>query len=526
LATPLKVPSPSEIRDNYLRTQRSGDIARGVPNPNVTRGSDAWVRAEALAQQLSVVHANQQFRVDQLLPDTAEDDDLGRWLKIFGIGFRPAQGATGPVVLAGSAAVFVPTGTQLIDGQGELYEVVTGGTFNVGDLITIQGTSTGLATNHQQGEVLTWVGTAPTFAKPTVLVGVGGLKDGADADTNESARNRLFSLLRTPRGAGNWPQVKAWAEQVSPIVTAYVYPAINGPGTLGICVLGPLSWDPTLGWTREVTPATVNAVATYVASQLPGGGAGGDGCVNLVVATPTDTVSSSPAIDTDVSIGLALPVSSAGGGPGGGWVDATPWPALLGTSTKVTVQTVTSSTDVTLTSDDAGTTPSTAGLIAGQTTVAWFSSSNFAAGQDPLIVATVVSVVSGTTGAVRITLSVPFTGIVAGDFVMPNAENIQDYARAWLAAMAAMGPGEWSAHAQVLVDGKRRPLNAASNPYSFGGVQTRAISDVGEEVQDVTYLARNIITPAPGVAVTPGNPATAPPNVLVPRRIGFYNKIT
>jgi hypothetical protein len=501
-----------------LRTERTALIVRGVANPNLTRTSDYWVRAESLSQQISVLYANQQILAEQSMPDTAEDDDLGRWLAMFAIGFRPAQPAAGNVVLSTSAATFITTDQQLLDAEGQVYQVTVGGTYNDGDLIPIIGISTGLATDHPQGTVLQWIGT-PAFADIKALVAIGGLIDGADTDTNETARNRLLTFFRNPPQGGNWSQVKGWAEASSASVqAAYVYPAINGPATLGICVVGPLEFDLTLGWTREVSTAVLNTAATYVAARMPTH-------VDIVTATPIDVPVSSPDVDTDVSIGLTLPISSAGGGPGGGWVDATPWPALLGTSTRVTVSAVTSSTDITLTSDDAATTPSTTGLIAGETTIAWFSSANFAAGQDPLVIATVVSIVSGVTGAIRITLSTPFTGVVVGDFVMPNAENIQDYARAWLGAMNDMGPGEWSAHAQVLVRGRRYPLNDTSNPYSLGGVQLRAITDVGSEVRDVAYLYRNVTTPAAGVAVTPGNPASAPPNILVPRRVAFFNKI-
>lgn len=518
MATPISVPRPSDIRDAGLRTVRSGLLKRGVPNPNVTEGTDEWIRWEAFSIQLAIGFANQQILTDQILPDTAEQDGLARHLAIYGIGFRPAQGSNGNVTLNSSAATFIPTGQQLIDAIGNLFEVSIGGTYNNGEPVPVHAIVGGLSTNHQAGEVLQWVA-APAFTDRRAIVATGGLKDGADADTNETARNRLLALLRNPRGGGNWPQVKGWAEQASASVqAAYVYPAINGPATYGVVVVGPLSFDPVLGWTREVTTATVNLVASYVAAQMPIH-------ADQVDATPTDTVSSSPAVDTDVAIGLALPISTAGGGPGGGWVDATPWPALLGTATRVTVQTVTSSTDITLTSDDVATTPNVTGLIAGQTTIAWFSSAAYAAGQDPLVIATVATIVSTTTGHVRITLSTPFTGIVVGDFVMPNAENIQDYARAWLQAMNDMGPGEWSAHADVLVHGRRQPLGIVQNPYSLGGVQLRAITDVGEEVADAAYLYRSTTTPAAGVAVTPGNPASAPPNILVPRRFGFFNKI-
>lgn len=515
----LVVPNPSQIRDAILRVDRSGLLARGVANPNVSKGTDYWVRAESLSQQLAIIFANQQVEADQAMPDTAEDDDLQRWLNIFNIGFRAAQPAAGPVVLNSSATTFIAIGQQLIDSEGQTYQVTTGGSYAPGAIIPIIGISTGKATNHPQGEVLRWIG-APAYANELVLVGVGGLIGGADTDTNETARDRLFTLLRNPPQGGNWSQVAQWgAAASSSVLAAYVYPAINGPGTFGVCVVGPLSFDLTLGWTRQVSTAVLNLDTGYITARMPEH-------ADLVEVTPTDLLVGSPCVDTDVSIGLSLPLSAAGGGPGGGWVDATPWPVLFGTATRVSVSAVTSSTDITLTSDDAATTPSTAGLLAGQTTVAWFSSANFAAGQDPLVVATVVSVVSGVTGAIRVTLSTPFTGIVVGDYVMPNASNIQAYARAWMAAMQNMGPGEWSAHPDVLRRGQRRPLGTSQNPYSLGGANLRFITDVGEEVLDVQYLARSTTTPAAGVAVTPGNPASAPPNILTPRRVAFYNKIS
>lgn len=508
----LFVPLPSSIRDSILRVCRSGLIARGVPNPDVTFGSDYWIRAEGLAQQLAPLYANQQIRADQTMPDTATGADLTRILAMFGLQPRDAQPSVGPVVLNSNGSVFIPDTQQLIDGQGQTYRVTTGATYAAGADVPIIAIATGKGTNHPQGTVLRWVGT-PSGADIKALVGVGGLVDGADKDTDETSRNRLFDYFRNPPQGGNWSQVAQWCVAASASVqAAYVYPALNGPATFAVCVVGPLVYDATNGWSRGLSDTIVGTVQAYLAGVSPE-------YADKLIMSPKDVGGAIPNIDTDVSIGLSLPLSTAGGGPGGGWTDASPWPALLGTATRVSVSVVTDTTHLTLTSNDAATTPTTTTCIAGETQIAWFSSAEYAAGRDPIVTA-IVTAVGGSTGAVTVTLNKPFTGIIVGDYVMPMAENIQAYGRAYLAAMNQMGPSQWTSNPSVLVHASRYPLVTSSNPSDFTSTLLRTLTDVGDEVLDGAYLYRNITTPT-----IPVDTRTVSPNILVPRRFAFYNLI-
>jgi hypothetical protein len=512
MATKLLVPSPATSRDAMLRTIRSGLIQRGVTNPNVTKDSDWFVATTAYADQLSPVYANQQVLADDLMPDTAEDVGLVRWLDIFDLAPRAAQPASGNIVLETSAATFVATGRQLLDGQGQTYEVTTGGTYSNGATIPVRGVSTGKGTDHPQGYPLQWVGTVPSFANQRQLVGLGGLTGGADIDTSETSRNRLFDYMRNPPQGANWTQIATWAVEASASVqAAYVYRALNGPATVGLCVLGGLSYDTSNGWTRAVPDAVVATVASYVAARMDR--------TNLVTTTPKDTGGATPDVDASISIGVSLPLSVAGGGPGGGWIDADPWPDLSTAATRVYVSSVTSSTVFTLTSDDPGNCPTSTKLIAGETQIAWFSSTQFADGQDPIVTATVTAV-SGSTGAIQVTVSVPFSGIASGDYVMPNSVNVQTYAAALLASMGDMGAGQWTSHAPTLIFAARRPLVTASNPSDIGPTLLRAISDAGEEVTDVAYLYRSATNPG-----VPANTTTASPFVFVPKTFALMNKI-
>lgn len=514
----LLVPKPSEFRDAGLRIERSALIRRGVADPNVQRGSDAWIRWEALSQQLAVVTSNTQLSAEATMPDTAVDDDLVRILSTYGILPLDAQPSAGPVVLNSSASTFIVTGALLFDSAGQFWRVDVGGTYAPGANVPLVGVSTGASTNVPQGTVLQWYGSPPAFSDPKALVGVGGLIGGLDTDTNESARNRLFNFFRNPPKAGNWTQVAGFCTGASPSAqAAYVYPAINGPATLGVCVVGALTFDVTNGWSRGVSDAVLALVQASLTALLPEGvGVPGSG---LVVKTAKDTGGAAPNVDADVAIGLAIPLAASAGGAGGGWRNAVPWPDLLGAATHAYVSLVTSSTQFTITSDDAAFCPSSVNLVVGQTEVAWFSAVNFAAGLDPIVTATVTSV-SGVVGAIVITVSVPFTEVAVGDFIFPNAENVQAYARGFLNAIGAMGPGQWTTHPQVLVHGARRPLVTASNPSDLTGTQLRAVTDAGSEVADVAYLYRNVSSPG-----TPPTTTADSPYVIVPRRFGFFNKI-
>jgi uncharacterized phage protein gp47/JayE len=457
------VPSVDELVQSNLRVRRNALILRGVPNPNLTESSDHFVYVNALAQNIAPAYQNVVIKSDQQMPDTSVGQQLIRILAIFGLKPGEATGASGNIVFKTSQATLVVLGAQLIDAVGQVFLVTIGGTYNDDDPIPISGGSattegsTGKGTNHDAGDILQWVGGAPAFADATVTVAIGGLTGGADKDDDEAMRALLYSHLRNPAGGGNWSQVIGWAKAASASVNAaFVFPALNGPATIGLVVLGVLSYDATNGFTRETSETVRGLVHAYVSAQF-----NARGHVELTTQTPKDA--DGAAVATDVSIGLELPASTGAGGPGGGWIDAVPWPALLGTATRCSVSVVTDSTHLTLTSNDAATTPSAIGLVDGVTEIAWFSPAAWAAGDNPVVSATVIAH-GGSTGAITVTLSAPFTGIIAGNFVFPNAENAEVYAQAFMTAMANLGPGQWYPNLALIPEAARQPLVQRQQP--------------------------------------------------------------
>ena len=172
------------IRADFCRTMKNGLIARGVPNPNVSPGSDIYLLGTAIGNELAVVNANAIIARDQTMPDTATGEGLKNWGKVVDREPQPAAGSVGRVILDSSAATTVATGASLIDDTGLRYEVITGGIYADGDEIPIRALDVGRSTNHAEGDVLRW-SSAPPFADEKAIVATGGLivkLDGGSTD--------------------------------------------------------------------------------------------------------------------------------------------------------------------------------------------------------------------------------------------------------------------------------------------------------------------------------------------------------
>lgn len=476
------------IRDDILRTFRNGMIQAGLQDPNVTPGSDEYIRATAIARELAVAQSNALFAVEQYMPDRATGDDLARWGTVVGLSKRPAVGSNGNVVLSSSTTTVVPLGAELLDGSGLRYRVTVGGSYADEAEIPIESIDVGKDTLHDANDVLRWV-SAPAFAEENALVAAGGLTDGAEAEDDETFRTRILERMANPPSAGNPQHLAELAEESSASVQkAFVYPAIQGPGSVHLAVAG----RPSDTVKDRDLPSTIytNVVDAYV-----------QGKTGLHVDVTTTSVTNQAV---DVAIYLTLPSAPTASppGPGGGWLDGSPWPRLSGLS-KVTVTAVTSSTVFTVDSNSVAPT-------AGVSRIAWLSPYDWT-----LRTATVVSY-TGAGPTYVLTIDTPFVDIAVGCYIWPQCTNQQEYVDAFLAHMALMGPGEKTANATLLVRSYRHPVPQLEWPYSLDARLLRAISDVGDEVLDSSYSYRSATTPTVPAAVTDA------PSILTPRHAAFY----
>lgn len=495
------VKDATTVRDDILRTIRNGLIALGVANPNVSKGSDWNVLATAVGNELAVVGANTVIKADAMMPDSSVGPDLARDTSIFHLTKQPAGGSVGSIVFVSSAASPIPTDQELLDATGLRYRVTVGGTYNNGVSIPIEAIDTGSETNHAEGDVLQWK-QAPPYADPKVAVGVGGLVNGTDAEDDEGLRARLFAILQTPPGSGNWEHCAEVAEASDPRVQkAFVHPAGLGPSTNRIVVTA----APTLASKeRDIETTVLNSVVVpYVVGKLPEH-------AHVVTTTVAN-------VNADVAIAISLPESPTANppGPGGGWMNGTTWPAPDGVATfRCTVTAVTSSTVFTV---DASVPPQV-----GVSRIAWLSP------VDWRVYTALVVGSSGTTGAYVITIDKPLTGIMVGAYIWPEPQNARLYCETVLARFALMGPGEITANVSALSRGFRHPIPANGWQSALGPHILNAITDTHDEVQSAQFMHR-VATGHSALAgafgqLVPNVPVSAEnaPNIFIPRHVGFY----
>lgn len=495
------------IRNDILRTIKNGLYQQGVAEPNTGPGSDFFNIATALGNELAVVGANAVIKADAQMPDTATNDevdpsgdqDLTRIATIFEVEPQPASGSVGFVVIEASATSPIAADTELTDKLGQRYRVTLGGNYANGASVPIAAISTGEETNLDEGETLQWA-EAPPYCSEKVTVATGGLTNGADAEDSEVLRQRLLAKLQTPPGSGNWEHVAETAEEsTNSVQKAFVYPAVQGPSTCDVAVAA----APTeTNKSRVVSSSLMTGTVSPYMGKLPRFG-------HLTTTTVED-------VNADVAIGLSLPDAPTANppGPGGGWLNGSPWPAPDGTTMfRCTVTAVTSTTQFTV---DATSAPQV-----NVSRIAWLSPTEWK------LYTAVVIAVSGTSGAYTITLDKPFVGITTGCYIWPECQNAQAYVNSLLAQFALMGPGEKTTNASALARGFRHPPPANSWPYSLGPHLLQAITNTQEEVSSAQFFHRTDGTTTvtgSGGTVVPQTPASlsSPPKIFVPRHIAFY----
>ncbi len=487
------VRTADEIRESSLRTLRNGLNEVGI-DANVTPGSDDYVRFNAIANELAVCEANGAAKADELMPDTATGEGLQRWLDVSGVELRPAQGSIGTIIFDASQSAPVALGLRLVDTTGQLFEVYTGATYDDGDEIPVVAISTGDSTNLPGGTVLRWV-TPPPFAASTAVVSDEGFVNGTDEDSEDDARARMLAVFQDPPASGNPSHVAKIAEDSTATVQkAFVYPAAQGAGTYHVAVI---SKPTATNKERTVSDAKMNTIVRpYVVGQL---GEHVEG-----------TITSCESVETSVAIQLSIASSpnASPPGPGGGWVDGTPWPP-----TECHVSDVTSSTEfvVEIFSPQA---------TENITRISWLSTVDW-----KVKTATVLTCDTNVDGLL-ITIDTPFAGIEVGDRIWPACENQDAYAAAVLEGFAAMGPGEKSDNPYVLQRAYRHPIPAQSFPYELGAQTLSKLTKL-TDVYSAEFIQRDDGTTTldgPSGSFAPEVPATItdPPKIFVPKRIGFY----
>lgn len=496
-------PTHDEIRDQILADQLFAADTVGI-NLNVKPGSDHYVRADAFARVTSIAIANGKLASAAVSPLTAQGDDLLQLAAVHGVAARPAAKGRGfviiktPLPFPGAPAIVavIPQGYVCTAPDGFRYETTSVNTVSINDTVEVQSLLEGEDTNQVAGTVLTWDSSAVGNLLPTCIVTAGGIDGGADKDDVETVRRRLLQKLAAPGVGGNSNFVIETAQNSSAAIqNAYDYPAIRGPGSDDITIVKATG-------DRGLDAVTVSACAAAVVAALPGHG-------SYIVTTPT-------AEYVDIVFDTTLPLPASAGGAGGGWRDASPWPAEI---TEITSQ---SATAITVTS--------TATPSVGTQFAIWDPAIEDADGNLGAMREYTAIVVGGGAGAWTIEVEGGFDkdytiGATVNPYISAGAYSLAQYGTAARNEFEKLGPGEKTANALLLPRSRRHPPPDVQGPMA---INSRIITGIESQFSEIAleYAARyetGTATPITGPTV----PATTadPPNIIVLKYLAFIANV-
>lgn len=260
---PFSIPTREQLFSAFI-----GDYAGAQPTKNVSRGSDPYRLGRVVSGGAWAILAKLSFVVKSVLPDTLIDYLQDRWGAIFSFPRLQATSSSGLncLTVTGTIGNAVTEGAELAHADGTLYQVtsvgaVVGAGGNV--VVSISAKSTGLATNKNIGEVLTF--TSPPTGIDAAATLAGALTGGTDIETPAAYSVRLQAHIGDPPEGGAIHDYEEWVLRQSGTAKAYVWAHRRGAGTMDVAVLGAGT-----GAARVPSAAVLTTVDDYIESVRPG----------------------------------------------------------------------------------------------------------------------------------------------------------------------------------------------------------------------------------------------------------------
>lgn len=242
-----------------LITQMTTDAEREAGAKQL-RQSNLRVLPKVFAYACHALYGFITWILKQLFADTAEAQYLERQASIQGIYRRTASKATGTLTVSYTEGATLPVGTIFMADDQTRYE--TTAEPEVGSYtVPVQCLETGTIGNREEGQTYTLV--SPVTGVDAEAVG-SEMAGGAEAESDESLRERLLYRLRNPPRGGTATDYVAWAKEVPGVTRAWCFPKEQGVGTVVVRFA-------TDGLTETGIPTEgmVQIVADYIAQAAP-----------------------------------------------------------------------------------------------------------------------------------------------------------------------------------------------------------------------------------------------------------------
>ena len=242
------------------------------------RRSLLYVIARVHAQAVHGLYGFGAFLAKQLFADTSGAEFLARQVSIYALTIPAAQKSTGTATFTGTEAATIPSATELQRSDEVLYVTTSSGVISGGTAsVPIEAVLAAEDGNADTGTILALTSPLPGINSTPVTVDAPGLEGGTDIEGNEAQRTRLLDRIRKPPQGGATADYDAWAKLTPGVTRVFVYPQLNGDGTVGLAfmmdgrvVIIPLAADVTaVDTTAQVERPVTAEVSVFAPTALP-----------------------------------------------------------------------------------------------------------------------------------------------------------------------------------------------------------------------------------------------------------------
>lgn len=200
----------------------------------VLRRSMLGVIARVIAGASHQLHGHLDWVSRQILPDTADDEELDRHGSLWGVTRKAADYAAGNVTFTGTNGSTIPALTVLQRSDGVEFTTDAEGTISGGTATVAVTCSTAGTTGNTDASTTLSLLSPVSGVNSSATVAVGGLTGGDDTESDDDYRARIAARIQQPPHGGADFDYVTWAKEVAGVTRAWCYPQYLGPGTVGV----------------------------------------------------------------------------------------------------------------------------------------------------------------------------------------------------------------------------------------------------------------------------------------------------
>lgn len=246
--------------------------------PNRDLSDTSWLGKQARSIALALLGLYQSVQDaarDNIPSDETSSARLDEFAALFGLsngagsygrkGATASAGGAGTVTYSGAGPFpyVLAAGTTLTASDGvTIVELTSSLSFGSAGSLTgaFDAVTTGTAGNLALGSVLTWV--SPPAGLTSSVTLTTGMSGGTAQESDGDLLTRILDRLQNPPKGGTAADWRAWAEGVTGVDAAYVYPRRDGTGTVRV-----VATQAGTGTGRQL--ASVSAITTAIDDVRP-----------------------------------------------------------------------------------------------------------------------------------------------------------------------------------------------------------------------------------------------------------------